>query len=274
MVGPLVKTTGHKSCLRFLSAQKHSNLSREELSASIAPEYQAIGHLDEWLYSAKLDKQGIKYEREKPFKIEFKGATISGRMDFVLEDGTIVEKKATTSANVYKRVFEQGIPESSHVAQLVSYLAFLKQPVGKLVVSYYEVAHDMMSYQIVAEKEFTVTTVDDSRIMLGQETYPHSVRDLARWYTLAEQNLSQDLTTGTLSQKPCQPGKYESPCTFCPLQKVCEESNSGTTLAEYIESAIPALLDKADPKPFKIAINTLRRQANRKKKNGLQDDQP
>lgn len=267
MLGGQVKTSKHTSCFRFLQAQHFSGLTKEQLHSEIAPEYAALGALDEWQFAAAMDKKGIQYKREQPFRSEFGSAVVSGRMDFVLDDGTIVEKKSTTSQNVYRRVFEQGIPEPSHMAQLVTYMALNGQESGRLVVSYWELAPDYQGFRVVEEKQFDVKTVDKTRIMLGQQEYSHTVKDLARWYAEAEKNLSQDLTTGVLAQKPCQPvSKYESPCNFCPLNKICETGPDGMTLAYFTEAAKSALVLKPAPMGFKIMVNTERRQANREKK--------
>lgn len=261
MAGPVVKTSKNSSCLRFIAAQAMSGLSKAELHQDIGAEYAALGALDEFRYSAKLDKEKTVYEREKPFQIDYKGATISGRMDFLLADGTVIEKKSVTSQSVYKRVFEGGQPETAWVAQVASYLAFLKLPQGKIVASYYELSEEFDAYVMVAEKEWTVKCLDDGRIMLGQEAYSHTLRDLARWYAEVERTLSDPWTS---NQRPYQPSNsFESACNFCPIRAVC---HGNVDLAQVVQEVKDALLVKKEPNKFKIKVNTKRRQANREKK--------
>lgn len=261
MSGPLVKTTKHSSCLRFIAGQVLSGLTKAELHQDIAAEYAALGALDEFRYSARLKKEGQVFEREKPFQINYKSSTISGRMDFLLEDGTVIEKKSVTSQHVYKRVFEEGQPEIAWVAQVASYLAFLKLPQGKIVASYYELSEELDGYIVIAEREWTVKTLDTGCIMLGQDIYSHTLKDLARWYALAEQVLDNPTVDMQGVYQP--PNKYQSACNYCPIKKECQ---SGTPLAEQKEELRTALLAKPQAKEFKISVATKRRQANKEKK--------
>ena len=264
MVGPLVKTDYNSGCHRFQWAQAHSGLSKAELHHEINAESAALGTLNEYRVAVKLKKDKVKFEREVPFKIAYKDAVISGRQDFVLENGEVWETKGTGSDKVYKQSILGGVPQLNHVAQLVSYLAFLKKPKGRIVNTYYELELDgeLESYKVVGERIFTVECLDDGCIMLDQRPYPHTIRDLARWYADLEKKLADPWT---LPQKPCHNGdKFGSPCFSCPLKKVCEKE---CDVASFLLQAKEKLLIPPPPKEFNIKILTARRKVNREKKN-------
>ncbi len=260
MIGPLVSSKYNSGCHRFQWAQAHSGLSKAELHHEITAESAAIGSLNEYRIAVKLKRDKVIFEREVPFKMDYSGVQISGRQDFVLENGEVWETKGTTSESVYKNAILGGVPEKSHVAQLVSYLAFLKKPKGRIVNSYYELELDGEdeSFRLVAERVFTVECLDDGCILLDHQPYEHSLRDLARWYATLAKIL---LDPWTLPQKPCQSGeKYGSPCNFCPLKAVCDKT---VDVADFLQESKAALLVKPQPREFKIKVLTARRKKNK-----------
>lgn len=263
MVGPLVSTEYNSGCHRFQWAQAHSGLSKEELHHEINEESAALGTLNEYRVSVKLKKDKIKFEREVPFKIDYKGTTISGRQDFVLENGEVWETKGTASESVYKQVILGGVPKASHVAQLVSYLSFLNKSKGRIVNSYYELELDgeLESFKLVAERIFIVECLDNGVLTVDGTPYSHTIRDLARWYAELEKRLADPWT---LPQKPCHNGdKFGSPCFSCPLKKVCEQT---TDVVQFLQESTRALLVKPQPKEFNIKVLTARRKKNRQDK--------
>lgn len=264
MVGPIVSTTSNKSCHRFLSAQRASGLSKAELYQSIPAEYAGLGALDEHRYSAKLDKEKVAYQREVPFQVEYNGTVISGRIDFVLDNDVAIEKKSTTSQSVYKRAFEGGIPEPSWVAQAASYLGFCNKKEVRIVASYYELSAEMDAYEVVAERIWVVKSLDGGGLSLDGTQYPHSLKDLARWYATLSQLLSTTSAVPVRIEKPAQAGsKYESPCNFCPLKDLCAK---GDNTAWELQELREALTAKSSPRGFKVAHNTERRKKNRQAK--------
>lgn len=262
MLGPLVLTKYNSGCHRFQWAKAHSGLSKAELHHEINAESAALGTLNEYRVAVKLNKEKVKFEREVPFKMEYKSAVMSGRQDFVLEDGTILEVKSTTSESSYKRIFVEGKPELSHMAQLVSYLAFLKQPKGRIVNTYYELELDgeLESFIAVAERVFNVECLDSGVLTVDGVPFEHSLKDLARWYAELEKCLADPWT---LPQKPCQTAsEYTSPCYYCPLKKVCDTT---TDVAQFLLDSKAALLVKTPPREFKIKVLTARRKVNKEK---------
>lgn len=264
MIGPVVKTTYNSGCHRFLWAKAYSGLNKEELHHEINAENAAIGTLNEFRVAVKLKRDKVIFEREVPFKIDYKSVIVSGRQDFVLENGEVWETKGTVSESIYKNAILGGVPERSHVAQLVSYLAFLKKPKGRIVNTYYELELDgeLESYKVVAERVFIVECLDGGVITVDTMPYQHSIQDLARWYAMLEKSLADPLT---LPHKPCQgDSNFTSPCNYCPLKQVCE---SPMPLAQFLQESRTALLVKPQPKECKIKILTKRRKLNKEKKN-------
>lgn len=269
MIGPLVKTDYNSGCHRFQWAQTHSGLSKAELHHEINAESAALGTLNEYRVAVKLKKDKVKFEREVPFKIAYKGAVISGRQDFVLENGEVWETKGTGSDKVYKQSILGGVPQLNHVAQLVSYLAFLKKPKGRIVNSYYELEIDgeLESYKLIAERIFIVECLDNGDLTVDGTRYDHSIRDLARWYADLEKKLADPWT---LPQKPCQNGdKFGSPCFSCPLKKLCEKE---VDVAQFLQESRQALLEPPPPKEFNIKVLTARRKKNRQDKKEKSND--
>jgi CRISPR/Cas system-associated exonuclease Cas4 (RecB family) len=239
-------------------------LSKAELHQDIPAEYAGLGALDEFRYSAKLDKEKVAYQREVPFQVEYKGTVISGRMDFVLDNDVAVEKKSTTSQSVYKRAFEGGVPEPSWVAQAASYLGFCNKKGVRIVASYYELSTNMDAYEVVAEREWSVKSLDGAALSLDGKPYSHSLKDLARWYSSVSNILSTSSSATVRIEKPMQAGsKYESPCNFCPLKEICAVKDN---LAWDVQELRQALTAKPTPRGFKIMHNTERRKKNRQAK--------
>lgn len=83
------------------------------------------GYLEAYYEEAlahEFDLRGVKFSRQHPFEVTYKGKTIvSGRCDFVVERKVIVEIKAVESF------------APVHTAQLISYLRSLDLRLGLLI---------------------------------------------------------------------------------------------------------------------------------------------
>lgn len=265
MSGPLVETTKNSSCFRYLWAQAHCGAHKYSMKADIAEEYAALGALDEARYAMKLDKQKVPYKREISHVIPFKNCEISFRVDFDFEDNVIGEKKATTSEGLHKTVFKDNEVDANHLAQLVSYLSLLKRETGKLIVTYYEMSEEFDAYIALEEREILVKLSTEGVIFLDGVEYRKNARDLARWYAGLQQCLTE---TSTVPPAPMpQSVKFKSPCNSCPLSGTCEKYNAQPgDVAQYLLEAKQAFETPRESRPFKIKVNTARRQANREKK--------
>jgi PD-(D/E)XK nuclease superfamily len=265
MVGNQVKAKSNSSCLRYQWARQHCGLTKDELHRPIASEYAGLGALDEFRYSTILDKKKIVYEREKPFKIDYKDCVISGRMDFDRADGIVVEKKSTTSLYMMRDHIATGDPDPGHAAQISSYLAFLGRPEGHLVASYYEMDEDRMGFSVIAERTWVFKLSTSNELTVDNVPYAHSIKDLARWYSHMQISLSNPCAVPARPIPSAIP--YKSPCNFCPLKELCtRQGDSGTEAALYLEQAREAFLVPETPRSFKIEWNSARRKANREER--------
>jgi len=262
MRGSVVDTSKASSCPRYVAAQVLSGLSKTELSRHVAQEYQAIGALNEARVAMVLKKNKQEFTREVPFSVPFKSVAIGGRIDFVLGGGGIIETKATTSQNVYKRAFEGDAPEAPWVAQVASYLGLLKKPEGVIWASYYEMNESLTGYEVVDERKWTVKALDDGRLIVGQKEFYYTLKDLSRWYSEIELAMTNPSAVETMPIQPAN--KYESACHYCPLKEIC---GTGKELAQKVHEIREAFLAPQTAKEFNIQVNTKRRQENRRKKN-------
>lgn len=255
MAGPLVDAKYSSSCLRYIWTTTQIGRFPGTNNAESA----AVGTLNEFRHSMKLP-EGT--EREKPFTVEFGGITVSGRMDFVLPDGTVHEIKSTTSDYVKRDVIDGGVVDQGHMAQLVSYLAFGKIKNGAIFVTYYEWDVEKDAATPIADRKFDVQ-ITDTAIFVDGELYKYGVKDLARWYAEAAKCMTDPDTLPPEPVKNVIP--YKNPCHFCPLKSVCE---SGVSDAKEFITAAGTLLAEAKPevRPFKIKKLTARRLANQERK--------
>lgn len=261
MVGAAVVSDSNKSCPKYQAALALTGLRSRDLPQEVAAEYAGLGALNEARIAEKLRRAGTPFEREKPFQIAYKDGLISGRVDFQLLDGSILEIKATTSEYVYKKVFEQGEPKLSWVAQAASYVSLLKAPRCTIIASYYELTEAYDGFQIVAEKEFVVS-VDSGQILVNGVVYPYTEKDLARWYATMYKTSADPFAPAAELQQDTNP--YASPCNSCPLREPCKTRKTFSQIEDELRSSLLA------PQPirdFKIRVNTARRAKNRSKKN-------
>ncbi len=265
MSGPLVETTKNGSCFRFLWAQAHCGAHKYSMKPNIAEEHSALGTLDETRYAMKLDKQKVSYKREVSHSIPFKNCEIAFRVDFDFEDGTIGEKKSTTSDGLHKTVFKDNDVDANHLAQLVSYLSLLKRDTGKLIVTYYEMSEEFDAYLALEEREILVKLSTDGVISLDGVEYRKNAKDLARWYAGLQQCLTE---TSTVPPAPMpQTVKFKNPCFSCPLSATCEKyKNETMPVAQFLLEAKEAFEAPRESKKFNIKVLTKRRQANKDKK--------
>jgi len=89
-----------------------------EIHRTLGRGFLEIVYKDAFMY--ELQEKGIFYEREKEYKVEYKGITLPHKFyaDFVISDNIIVEVKA-----------QSGVAED-HYAQVLNYLAVSKCKIG------------------------------------------------------------------------------------------------------------------------------------------------
>ncbi len=80
------------------------------------------GYLESYYERAveiEFNRRGIRFVRQHPFEVRYKGETIGqGRLDFLVEDTVVLELKACESIS------------GAHVATVISYLRAVNKPLG------------------------------------------------------------------------------------------------------------------------------------------------
>jgi len=91
-----------------------------EVHRALGPGYQESIYEEALVF--ELMQMGIRFERQKPFRVDYKGHAVGeGRVDLLVEEKLIVELKATDRMHpVYK-------------AQVISYLKATSCQVGLLI---------------------------------------------------------------------------------------------------------------------------------------------
>jgi GxxExxY protein len=92
-----------------------NEITNRVIGAAIAVHKVLLAGYTEGFYErameAEMKSRGIRYERQKPFEVFYKGHCIGeGRIDFLVEDEVVVELKAVDSINPV------------HIAQVMSYM--------------------------------------------------------------------------------------------------------------------------------------------------------
>jgi GxxExxY protein len=108
------------------AGEEHDELTERIIGAAIEVHTRLGAGLGEALYKAALccefDLRGIRYQRQVPIAVEYKGAIIGEmRLDLVVEERVIVELKACDSLN------------QVHRAQCITYLTVTKLRVALLI---------------------------------------------------------------------------------------------------------------------------------------------
>lgn len=238
--GHQVTTKYQSGCLRYVFVQAHGNPPR---SSSINPASQGLGALSEEALAAQFRRRRLKHEREVPFRQEFKGVILSGRMDFVVtrkEDQEVWENKASTSTYVLKDAIQGGQPDANYIAQLVSYLAFNKIARGYLNVNYYQLGENQKDWDCTDTRTFEIVLRDDGVILVDGNEYDKVLRDLSRWYAEAVKVVSDPSTVP--GEPRLDPIPYKNPCHFCPLQAVCKShKDAPMDSAQFLQQAVSAM---------------------------------
>ncbi len=95
----------------------------------------------ETCFADELERRGIRFTRQVPLDIEYKGKRLDGglRIDLLIEDRVVIELKAVDQVNAV------------HEAQLLSYMRLARKPVGLLINFNVPVLHDGVKRRILSE---------------------------------------------------------------------------------------------------------------------------
>lgn len=142
----------------------------------------------------------------------------SGRADFILKDGTILEAKASVAKTKYKR---EKLPKASHISQVVSYMLQLERDEALINWGHYKANKKMDGdwvFTLTGEAEYAVRLADNGQVMVdGAPTSYFAQDQLAHMYAAA-----RALESGDWEAVP-RPynwqAKFGSPCNYCPFNK-------------------------------------------------------
>lgn len=206
-MGQLVMTQYNSGCLRSIVLEQQTGYKSD-----IDPIYQLLGAHHETKVEAVLGDE-IR-DREFVIKAPITDKVIySGRADFILKDGTIVEAKASLAKGKYKR---EPLPKQSHISQVVSYMLQLEQPYAQIVWGHYKAKDG--EFEFTGESLYHLELADNGQVIIDGKETPYFAQDqLAHMRAAAVALESGDWAS---VPKPYNwEAKFGSPCHFCPFNK-------------------------------------------------------
>jgi hypothetical protein len=138
-------------------------------------------------------------------------------MDFLVLNELIYEVKTTLSKFCFTKWINKGIPEDSHIGQLVTYLVIHGYTEGRLITQY---AHfpksDLLGPYHLSElqleqREFVVKVIGN-HVYIDSKPYSMSVFQILRYYGLTK-FYRKVLPPRTINADACK---------RCPFQKICD----------------------------------------------------
>jgi hypothetical protein len=246
--GNQVVTEYNSACLRYiLVASKAKRTDLDPLFAQVGAQHE------DW-YAAILGDELA--DRELVLKTEIlPGVEYSGRCDFVDTNGVVHETKATLSKNGLYGMINKGEWKINHLAQLVSYLIYLKRTEGKIAVGYYE--KESESATTFIQKGFRVFTVgirDSGAIVVdGVDTGLLVMEQLEHRYRAAK-----ILETGAIAGRPRIDSPWKNPCNYCPVKSTCDEYDAGGLGDDEFISAAVRAVESAEPMKAKVNVRKKR----------------
>lgn len=218
--GRQVHSTYKTGCLRKIFLQSR------EVQAPVAVKYGDVGKLNEDRHAARLDREGILYQREVAFKEDIgNGVHLSGHADFVLYSDigpvSVDELKSVQSKNVRREVIRKGFYNVENLAQLVCYMSAVDVLSGRLIYNFYEpVNGELVSTE---ERIFAVAIDEHYRISVDSKPTQYTVFDLYAHQKAA----SEVIAKGTIADRPNNwDAPFVSPCGYCVFNSACDAYDS------------------------------------------------
>lgn len=214
MLGHLILTQYNSGCLRSIVLTQLL-----DYHVDIDPIYQLLGAHHEDLLAERLKDQIA--ERELVIKAPITERVIySGRADFILKDGTILEAKASLAKGKYKR---EKLPKASHISQVVSYMLQLEQPLAAVNWGHYRALQldDGPVFNLAGEAEYKIELADNGQVLVDNTKTVYFAQDqLAHMQAAAKGLESGDWAS--LPRPYNWQAKFGSPCSYCPFKSYCD----------------------------------------------------
>lgn len=289
-------------CFRFILLSSHG--IRGKFPKLIAD----IGDFNERRYESEIiPTLGLKsYEREKVLKGPLRDdVTFSGRVDFYENYGDrelATELKSVTSKNTRLSLMRKGQIKAGYLAQITSYMVYLKQTMAKLRATYYELdipksmekdldieqklkdspldflqPQEDVQFKIRIEDDGSIWTKSEYLLPEGGGKVKHanfSTEPKDTQFTVGDllehQNLvAEYLREQTIGSRPVDSG-FSSACNLCVFKNTCDKYDAGDIkdLTEFKESA-KVDVTNSQPRDVKIELTSkakkvLKRQAKEK----------
>lgn len=229
------------SCLRRTLLRDHG-IEEKHTDAKTRNVFH-LGALNETIFETWLIEAGKKFVKEKEFcEPVTEGSNFVGHEDFVAEnpDGTFTcyELKSVSSPNTYKKIFKEGKPKISNLAQIVNYMVAQQTEYGKLCYTSYikaiqykemgEVDQEEINNRVYEALEsgeietriFEVNLREEGDIYVDGQPSGFNVT-----HTLEHRRLSAYvLENEKVWMDPPQSVDVNDPCTFCPFSRVCAKN--------------------------------------------------
>lgn len=197
----------------------------------IDPKYQKLGALWEDIVSGRLDKQGIKYEKEISYKMMIDDNTqISGRVDYMADD-VVLECKASFSRKFLSDVIKDGKVKLSHLAQISAYYILTGKDKVKLLAGWFKEGE---TPELKSERFFKIRCHDSGDIYLEKTFTGYNIKDLVTGALL----VSNAIKNKDLMQRPEGAYSWQNVCTYCKYHDLCNlVDSSGLSHKEAIEKS-------------------------------------
>lgn len=205
-----------------------------------------VGYFNETWYSNNIMK-GVEhicdYEVEKEI---LPGVTFRGHIDIAEKVSETQYKphelKSVTSDNVYKKIFDKGIPKYDNLAQLCSYMIAMGSTEGILAYVSYREAITYKEFgkynweEIEAKllaitpevRQFHIVFDNDGHIWIDGHITNFTVHNIIAFWKEASDILINDLVADV---RPIAHDRYKTSCDWCELKELCNkyERDGGTT---------------------------------------------
>lgn len=183
-----------------------------------------------------LIRAGYNFQREVPVQQTLRdGIVLSGRIDFILEGGKILELKSCNSPSSKTKHLSKGLITTGNLAQVVTYMLSLRQSTGTLRYGEVKVDKKTGVPYIGREVPHHITLWETGRITINGNESVYTVQSLFRHRELVLDAILKDI----LPDRPYNESKFNGPCARCPWNATCTSLDEGriTTAAQFVQHA-------------------------------------
>ena len=180
----------------------------------------AVGFTNERLWS----EENPTALRDVPVSYQVSECTtFSGHVDGIL-NGVPYELKSVVSTRTLKEVFCEGKCKQNNLLQLVGYMIALEKQEGVLEYCgflYHSLTYNKVKYSLKpGRKQFKVSINDSGDVYVDGTFAEFNVTNVIENL----QAIAESLEKGYLPARPTTTEGFDSPCAWCSLSSVCNDS--------------------------------------------------